>query len=115
MDEETEIIVHPTTPGNTLFAEMKKCDFCPCYFFTSHDLNRHLDTFGRRLHSRMTEADYELLQWRKSNFDDSEICPSKADPVLKMKIKQNGFVERGGCTITLSNNEEWFKKRVRNV
>ena len=62
---------------------------CPCFFVSSHDLHVHMTS------PSACKARVDKLGWRRSSFDDSEICPSERDPELARACRQNGKVVMG--------------------
>jgi hypothetical protein len=87
----------------------KQCDYCKCWFSNSHDMNAHLDAFGRKPHGNSAPVDDVV--WRKSSFDDSEIYPADADLKLKLAVQQNGKVVINGFEYFLTENGKWLKRK----
>lgn len=89
---------------DSAIANLIKCPFCNCYFFTKHDLHCHLTVCGRN-----------GLGWRKSQYDESEICPSINDVGLKLAIQKEGKVNMGLYVVTLCGNGKWLKRKLQKL
>lgn len=74
---------------------------CGCLFITEHDLNRHKKVCG-----------VANIEWRKSNFDDSEWCFASEDPHLASAIRANGKLTLAGFDLTLDPSGKYLKKRI---
>jgi hypothetical protein len=94
-----EIIVHEATPGNILYPGLgRPCPRCKSFFSCSHDFDAHEKVCKER-------------QWRKSDYDDSYICPSEKEPELTHACLVNGSVRNGLYTYTLSQDRRYLKRK----
>jgi hypothetical protein len=93
-----KIIVHET-PGNILYPGLgRPCPDCKSFFSSSHDFNLH-------------QAVCKESQWRKSDYDDSEIKPSEKEPELTHACRVSGKVHNGLYTYSLSRDGRWLKRK----
>ena len=96
---------HVDTPGNTHYPGLgKPCPKCKKVFLTCDvDLKGHLTV--------CKGSGLDSLDWRKSDYDDSELVSVSQDVELAATLEHQKKVQVRDHEYFLSKNKKWLKRR----
>ena len=96
---------HIDDPGNVHYPGLgRPCPLCKKVFCMSDvDLAAHRKVCAG--------SGLNALRWRKSDFDDSQICSVSEDPDLAKSLEHQTKVSVLGFDYFLTKNKLWIKRR----